>query len=152
MISLMLLPGIYLALAGVALVYFDITQRRLPNVLTLPSIALTLVADVVGLWIEPNRALSSLGLGVLVFLVCMGLNRLGALGMGDAKLWAGVALVLGWFSFWFVLAVLIVPVLVALVFTLLSLTARRFGYFSYSVPLGVWVIPAYFVCLLIAVR
>lgn len=94
---------IYLALVSVPLAIADARLRRLPNRLVLPGGVVALAGQVVactafgGSW---WRFLLTLGLGVAVFGIGLWLVSTGALGMGDAKLLAVLALSLGWHSVW----------------------------------------------------
>lgn len=94
------LPVVYLLLVAVPLIVIDIREHRLPNKIVLPSIPLTLFSWLVlaiayGDWVKLIVALSC---AILTFAVGFTLNRLGLLGMGDAKLGSALVFVLAWFS------------------------------------------------------
>ncbi|MBZ2195156.1 prepilin peptidase [Occultella gossypii] len=88
------------ALACSLLVVVDVATHRLPDVIVLPAFAVVLVALVVaaastGAWPDLLRALAgaaAVGLGLL--LLCLASPT--GLGLGDVKLGALIALVLGW--------------------------------------------------------
>ena len=78
----------------------DIREHRLPNKYTLPLVPVALVGQVVATWTtgEWSRLGVALGWAVVAFVVGLGINRIGTLGMGDVKLITGMSLSLGWFS------------------------------------------------------
>lgn len=93
------LPVIYFTAVAVPLIITDNREHRLPNKLTLPAIPITAFAWL-SLAILDNRWADfwlSLGMAVIVFALGFGANRVGNLGMGDVKLFTGLALMLAWF-------------------------------------------------------
>lgn len=100
--------AIYLALVSVPLAITDARLRRLPNRLVLPGGVVALAGQVVactafgGSW---WRLLLAMGLAAAVFGIGLWFVSTGALGMGDAKLLAVLALSLGWHSVWAVAVV-----------------------------------------------
>ena len=86
----------FLAVASIPLVIFDIRERRLPNKLTLPAIAITLAGLLVAA--DWNRMAVALVCGVSLFGVGTFLSFRGWLGMGDAKLLVSIGLTLGWYG------------------------------------------------------
>ena len=93
---LQLLGSAYLALFTVPLVAIDIRQRRLPNKITLPGIAITLLGILLAAsW---GKAIWALGCALLVFSVGTLLSMRGWIGMGDVKLLVPIALTLGWYG------------------------------------------------------
>ena len=86
----------YFAIATVPLVFYDLRERRLPNKLTLPGLALALVA--IALSFDWSKFLVALGVGVLLFLAGTLLSMRGWIGMGDVKLVCGLAPLLSWFD------------------------------------------------------
>lgn len=88
------LPGFWLALATPALIRSDVAHRRLPDVLTLPAVALVPVAAVGEVWGQDPAPLRSVTvLGVVVAVAGLGLlgARVGAVGLGDVKLGVAIA-------------------------------------------------------------
>lgn len=117
-----LLPVAYLLGVSLPLAITDIREHRLPNKLVLPAFPIALVswlvlATVLNQWANFFLALGS---GVVLFVLGMGVNRFGTLGMGDVKLMGVMALIIGWFSW---PLALLVPV-VAMVFVLATIGVR----------------------------
>jgi leader peptidase (prepilin peptidase)/N-methyltransferase len=145
------LPVLYLLLASVPLIVIDLREHRLPNKIVLPSIALTffswlVLAIAYGDWVKFLLALSC---AILTFAIGFTLNRLGLLGMGDAKLGFALVFVLAWFSWGLSL---LLPLLVVGLGTLtvlwLYFTNRiRLGS---SIPLGPHLIVSFAILLGIA--
>lgn len=91
-----LLGAAYLAVFSIPLIVIDIRERRLPNKITLPGIAVTLLGlGLAGDWLRFGIAV---GLACLVFLVGTLVSMRGWLGMGDVKLLVSIALMLGWYG------------------------------------------------------
>lgn len=90
----------YLVLTAWPLAKTDILERRLPNKYVLPAFPITwigqLTAGVFGgdFW----NMLWALIAALVTFIVSLGVNRLGLLGMGDVKLMTVMSLALGWYS------------------------------------------------------
>jgi leader peptidase (prepilin peptidase)/N-methyltransferase len=92
-------PAYLLAVAW-PLARTDMREHRLPNRLTLPLLPIALAGQVLaaiatGEW---SRIGVSLGWAVVAFVIGLGINRIGTLGMGDVKLITGMSLSLGWFT------------------------------------------------------
>ena len=89
-------------LVGVAwpLARTDIREHRLPNKYTLPLVPIALLGQLAACLAgaEWSRLLVALGWAVGAFVVGLGSNRIGTLGMGDVKLITGMSLSLGWFT------------------------------------------------------
>jgi len=90
----------YLLVAAWPLARTDIREHRLPNRLTLPLLPVALFGQLLaaGFSGDWSRLGVSLGWAVVAFVVGLGINRVGTLGMGDVKLITGMSLSLGWFS------------------------------------------------------
>lgn len=81
-----LLSAVYLAVVTAILVVFDLTQRRLPNVLVLPCY-LIVCCDLLWLMqISSERAIVALSAGALAMTATAVLWSFGGMGMGDVKL------------------------------------------------------------------
>jgi leader peptidase (prepilin peptidase)/N-methyltransferase len=91
---------LYLLAVAWPLARTDIREHRLPNRLTLPLLPVALVGQCLSACFsgEWSRLGVSLGWAVVAFVVGLGINRIGTLGMGDVKLITGMSLSLGWFS------------------------------------------------------
>lgn len=85
--TLLLISGVLGLGWGIALCVIDLRQRRLPDVLTLPAIALVWAVAAV---VQPTAVLG--GLGWALFLLLIGI-RLGGVGGGDIKLAASLGVV-----------------------------------------------------------
>ena len=94
------LGPIYLVAVTWPLARTDIREHRLPNKLTLPLLPIALFGQVLAAWFTGDWSRLGLGLGwaVVSFVVGLGINRIGTLGMGDVKLITGMSLSLGWFT------------------------------------------------------
>jgi leader peptidase (prepilin peptidase)/N-methyltransferase len=91
-----LLGAGFLGIFTVPLVVIDVRERRLPNKITLPAIALSLIG--VCLAMHWDRTLWAIASAVLVFGIAVVISIRGWFGMGDAKLLAAMALTLCWYS------------------------------------------------------
>ncbi len=94
------LGPMYLLAVAWPLARTDIREHRLPNKYTLPLLPIALVGQVLaaafsGEWARLGVAL---GWAIVAFVVGLGINRMGTLGMGDVKLITGMSLSLGWFT------------------------------------------------------
>jgi len=95
-----MLPIAYVAATAIPLVAIDIKQHRLPNKIVLPMIVLTLLTQLtLAIWTGAWASLGiSLGLGLAVMVLGIVANYYDWLGMGDAKLLAGLTMILSWFT------------------------------------------------------
>lgn len=100
--GLVLAAVCWLAACGVALAWIDASVQRLPDLLTAPAWAgtaalLLAAAAAGGTWHALARAMIT-GLGLAVLLALVAVLSGSALGLGDAKLAASLAMALGWFG------------------------------------------------------
>ncbi len=135
----------YLAVIAWPLAKTDIMQRRLPNKYVLPAFPVTWLGQVAAgiatatWW---NMLWATLAM-FITFLLALGVNRLGLLGMGDVKLMSAMALALGWYSITLPVLALLISFFVAGVVAaiLLALGKIRLGG---SMPLGPYLIAGFF--------
>jgi leader peptidase (prepilin peptidase) / N-methyltransferase len=105
--GLVLAAMCWLAVCAIALAYIDVNSRRLPDVLTIPGYAGTVVllliaAAVGGHWQDLGRALAG-GLAFAAFCLILLLISPSGMGMGDVKLAASLGTALAWLG-WAALA------------------------------------------------
>ena len=86
----------YFAATTIPLVFIDIRERRLPNKITLPGIAISLLG--ISLTFDWVKVLISIGVAATVFGFGTLISLKGMIGMGDVKLMTGLSLLLAWFS------------------------------------------------------
>jgi len=86
----------YFAATTIPLMIYDLRERRLPNKITLPGVAVALVS--LALTMEWSRFLIALGISALLFLVGTLISVRGWIGMGDVKLFTGLSMLLAWFD------------------------------------------------------
>lgn len=118
---------------GVAMVYVDVREHRLPDWLTLPALggaalALGVAAATTGEWGAYGRAWAGAGAS-LIFYLLLALMRPSDLGLGDVKLGAVLGLLLGWIG-WSVLVVgvfggFVIGALIGVVWMILGSAGRR---------------------------
>lgn len=135
----------YLALTAWPLAKTDIFQRRLPNKYVLPAFPITLLGQVAagiasGIWW--NMLWATLAM-FATFLVSLGVNRLGLLGMGDVKLMSVISLALGWYSVALPVFALLISFFVAGIVALILLVVGKIK-LGGSMPLGPYLIVGFF--------
>jgi leader peptidase (prepilin peptidase) / N-methyltransferase len=135
----------YLALTAWPLAKTDILERRLPNKYVLPAFPITLLGQIAagissGIWINMIWAILTM---VVTFLVALGVNRLGLLGMGDVKLMAAMALALGWYSVTLPVIAMVLSFFVAGIVALLLMALGKIK-LGGSMPLGPYLIAGFF--------
>ena len=91
---------VYLLAVAVPLSIFDVNQRRLPNKLVLPGFPITLIGQLLAGILTRNfwAMLWAFLCGLVVFSLALLANRGGAMGMGDVKLLALIAMSFGWWG------------------------------------------------------
>ena len=117
----------YLLAVSLPLAIIDIRQRRLPNRLVLPGLAVTLIAHTSAVLIGSDwaRMLTAWLTAVVVFVLAAVANSFGALGMGDVKLMALMTASLAWFGWQHPLLAFAVAFILATVGVLALFVARR---------------------------
>ena len=136
------MPLVYLAVVAIPLITIDIREHRLPNKIILPFILLSLVTDLVASFVGGEWWRLGLALAVAFSIGIVGLvaNYFDLIGMGDIKLFFGSALVIGWFSWWLPIVLVIVTLVIGIVATLYVLMFRKDKVGTISVPLGPYAI------------
>ena len=86
----------YFAATTVPLMIYDLRERRLPNKITLPGLAIALVTT--ALTFEWNRFFLAILIASILFLVGTLISVKGWIGMGDVKLFTGLSVLLAWFD------------------------------------------------------
>ena len=86
----------FFAATTIPLIVIDIRERRLPNRITLPGIAISLLG--ISLSFDWLKVLIALGIAASLFGLGTLLSIKGMIGMGDVKLMTGLGLLLAWFS------------------------------------------------------
>lgn len=122
------------AAASPALARIDMSERRLPNVITLPLLLIAALACIVRLLTGDLALLTALGCGAILLLMAV----MGGMGMGDVKLGTALALAtatLGWAA---PLAGLAASVVVGGIAGLVALIAGR-----RTVAFGPWLLLGY---------
>jgi leader peptidase (prepilin peptidase)/N-methyltransferase len=130
---------LFLTAVSIALAFIDLDTKRLPNVLTLPSVPifaglLLLPAIADGLWSDYLRALLG-GLALFAFYFLLALVYPAGMGMGDVKLAPTLGMALAWFGWgeWLVGAFL--AFLLGAVIGVALMLVRRAGRRS-AIPFG----------------
>ncbi|GHE12891.1 prepilin peptidase [Klenkia taihuensis] len=136
-----LLAGVlWLAAAAVVLAGVDLAVHRLPDVVTLPALAVLTAAVAVDALVEGTgrRALAGLLLAAAAFAVGVVLRLLApaGLGFGDVKLLAPLGLLLGWWGGGLLLLTgVLLGLLAGAAGSLVLLATRRAGWRT-AVPFG----------------
>lgn len=132
----------YFAATSIPLVFFDLKERRLPNKLTLPGIAVVLLS--LAATADWGRFLISLSIGAGLFVLGTLVSMRGWIGMGDVKLFTGLSTLLAWFGpelvwqalFW---SFLLAGAIVLLGFLSRKMTARSTVALGPYLLIGFWV-------------
>lgn len=150
--GLVLAAACWLAVCTVPLAWIDVAVQRLPDVLTAPAYAgttglLLLAAAAGGHWHDMLRAaIGGLALGAAYLALAVASRS--AIGLGDAKLAAGLGTMLAWAG-WSVLAAgTLAGFLLAAVYGLGLLALRRTSW-RQRIPFGPFMIAGAFLALVI---
>ena len=126
----MLVPLLHSLAISIPLAVIDFRERRLPNKLVLPNLAVALVAVFLSIALgDWQRGLVALGISVLLFVAGLLVSIRGWVGMGDVKLLTALSLSLSWFSAWNIPIVLGVTLLAMVVVIAVK-------YFSKTIRIG----------------
>lgn len=142
----------YLVLTAWPLAKTDILERRLPNKFVLPAFPITCLGQLIASILGGNfwNMLWAFITAAVTFVIALGINRFGLLGMGDVKLITVMALALGWYSpLWPVIALgttFLIAGIIAI--SLLGLRKIKLGG---SMPLGPYLIVGFLGTLTLAV-
>jgi leader peptidase (prepilin peptidase)/N-methyltransferase len=141
----------FLAVCAVPLAYIDVTVRRLPNVLTGPAYAgtlliLALAALSGGQWHDLARAALG-GLALAAFYLLIAFISPSAAGGGDRRLSASVGTALAWSGWAALLAGVFAGFLFAAIYGIGLLASRRAG-LRQHIPFGPFMIAGMFVVII----
>jgi len=128
--------GYFLAVAG-PLAVIDLKSHRLPNVMTLPGVAISItsISLVAVIYSKYLQLIIAIGIALLVLIIGYPLARAELLGMGDIKLVIGFALPVSFISPMALLIGVAISLGVANLFLLPRLIARKLRANS-AIPLG----------------
>lgn len=113
----------FFAATTIPLVVYDLRERRLPNKITLPGIAVALIG--IALSFDWLRVLISVTAAGLIFGIGTLMSLRAWIGMGDVKLMTGLGLLLAWFSPALIWQSLLWTFISAGVFILLSMLFKK---------------------------
>ncbi len=132
-----LIPALYLLAVAWPLTVIDLREHRLPNRLVLPAFPVAFLAQFIATVISADwaRQLYAVLIALAVGVLGLAANYINALGMGDVKLAAVIALTLGYFNPWLPLIAISVAFVLAfaIVLILIVLSKAKIGS---SIPLG----------------
>jgi leader peptidase (prepilin peptidase) / N-methyltransferase len=150
--ALVLAAACWLAVCAVALAWADVTVQRLPDVLTVPAYAGTMAlllaaAAASGRWGDLLRSAGG-GLALAACFLVLAVASRSAVGLGDAKLAASVGTMLAWAGWPVLIAGTLAGFLLAAVYGLGLLAARR-ATLRQRIPFGPFMIAGAFLALLL---
>ncbi len=142
---LILIPIAYLALLAIPLAVIDIREHRLPNSMTISTIALTAVsltatAILEGGWLSPLWGVLA---GLLTFLVGYQLAKKDAIGMGDVKLLTSMNAIAGYFNPLLPLLSLTAGLVLATLVSIITMIFTKLDMKS-PIPLGPYLLIGFF--------
>lgn len=134
----------YLVIAAWPLAKTDILERRLPNKYVLPAFPVTWFGQLIASILETSfwNMLWAFLAALVTFMLSLGINRLGLLGMGDVKLMAAMSLALGWYSLVWPIVALGLSFLAAGLFATWMLALRKLS-LGGSMPLGPYLLAGF---------
>ena len=144
-----LLGPIYLVAVAWPLTRIDLRERRLPNRLVLPALAITLFGQLLAVLVSApaTQLLVSLACASCAFIGGLLLNRFAGLGMGDVKLITAITLALAWFSLFAPLLALAAGLVAATVSVLVMLLLRKTS-MGQSIALGPYLLVGFLLSLI----
>lgn len=141
----MFVPLLHSLAISIPLAVIDLRERRLPNKLVLPNLAVALIAVFISIVLgEWQLGLVSLGISALVFAVGLAFSLRGWVGMGDVKLLTALSLSLSWFSVWNIPIVLGVTALAMVVVVAVKFFSKTIRVGS-TIALGPYILSVFVV-------
>jgi leader peptidase (prepilin peptidase) / N-methyltransferase len=149
--ALVLAAACWLAVCAVALAWTDVAVQRLPDVLTVPAYAgttalLLIAAAAGGRWGDLVRSVGG-GLALAACYLVLVVASRSAVGLGDAKLAVSLGAMLAWAGWPVLIAGTLAGCLLAAVYGLGLLAARR-ATLGQRIPFGPFMIAGAFLALL----
>lgn len=134
----------YLVVTAWPLAKTDFLEHRLPNKYVLPAFPITLLGQLLASVFanEYWKMLWAFVIAVVTFLIALGINRLGLLGMGDVKLMTVMALGLGWYSLIWPVIALGLTFLMAGIAAVCLLLAKKLD-LGGAIPLGPYLLAGF---------
>lgn len=148
---LILIPIAYLALLAIPMSVIDIREHRLPNSMTVSTIALTaasllVIAILEGGWLS---ALWGIFAGSITFLVGYQLAKKDAIGMGDVKLLTSMNAIAGYFNPLLPLLSLTAGLVLATLVSIITMFFTKLDMKS-PIPLGPYLLIGFFAAVSLA--
>lgn len=140
-----LVPFAYVAAIAVPLAIIDFRQHRLPNVLTVSSIAVTLLSLVLGALFTGEVTRSSLAIvaGLLTFIIGFQLAKREGIGMGDVKLLTSLNAIAAYLATLLPILSMTVGLVIASIISLVHVGRRKINLES-PIPLGPYLLLGFF--------
>lgn len=134
----------YLVVTAWPLAKTDFLEHRLPNKYVLPAFPITWLGQLLASVFanEYWKMLWAFVIAVVTFLIALGINRLGLLGMGDVKLMTVMALGLGWYSLIWPVIALGLTFLMAGIAAVCLLLAKKLD-LGGAIPLGPYLLAGF---------
>lgn len=141
----MLAPLGYLLAVGIPLALIDIREHRLPNRLTISSIAVTVLGLVVTAFLSGDwgRSLLALAIGLLTFLCGWLLAAKGLIGMGDIKLLVSLNAIASYFSLLLPVILMSLGLVLASAVSVFKILSRKLD-FNSSIALGPYLLLGFY--------
>jgi leader peptidase (prepilin peptidase)/N-methyltransferase len=142
---LILIPMAYLALLAIPMAVIDIREHRLPNSMTVSTIALTAVSLTAIAILEDGwlGAVWGMVAGLVTFLVGFQLAKKDAIGMGDVKLLTSMNALAGYFNPLLPLISLTAGLVLATLVSIITMIFTKLDMKS-PIPLGPYLLTGFF--------